>query len=90
MIIYDLAILELTELPLLIHDSYLLKQIAIEAIENIFKQYMNNDKQIFIAFDRASSYTTKTQEIIDDNCVIKLSNNGNELFGKSWNDKNKN
>ena len=90
MIIYDLAILELTELPLLIHDSCLLKQIANEAIENIFEQYMKNDKQVFIAFDRASSYTTKTQEIIDDNCVIKLSNNGNELFGKSWNDKNKN
>ena len=30
------------------------------------------------------------KEIIEKHCVIKLSNNGNELFGKSWNNKNKN
>ncbi len=87
LIIYDLVIFELTYLPILIHDSYLLKQIADEAIERIFEIYMNSKKQVFIAFDKASSYTEKTQKIIEDNFVIKLSGNGEELFGQSWANK---
>ena len=37
MIVYDLAVLSLTALPILVHDSYLLKQIQDISIEKILE-----------------------------------------------------
>ncbi|MCE3203419.1 DUF2326 domain-containing protein [Paenibacillus sonchi] len=87
MIVYDLSILELTGLPVLIHDSVVLKQIADEAIEKILIKYRTIDKQIFISFDKKAAYTKESQKILNDTKVLELSPNGGELFGKSWSDK---
>lgn len=45
MLVYDLAILELSALPLLIHDSFLLKQIQDTAVEKILELYEQAGKQ---------------------------------------------
>ncbi|HWO74640.1 MAG TPA: DUF2326 domain-containing protein [Bacillus sp. (in: firmicutes)] len=87
MVVYDLSILELTALPILIHDSVVLKQIADEAIEKILKKYKHVDKQIFISFDKKTAYTAESQKILMETKVLELSPNGNELFGRSWNNK---
>ncbi|OME10765.1 DUF2326 domain-containing protein [Paenibacillus odorifer] len=87
MIVYDLSILELTTLPVLIHDSVVLKQIADEAIEKILKKYKTINKQIFISFDKKAAYTKESQKILNETKVLELSPNGDELFGKSWSDK---
>ena len=87
MIIFDLSILNMTELPALIHDSYLLKQIADMPIEKLLQLYKQSSKQIFIALDKVSSYTDDSQKILNAQKVIELSNDGNELFGRSWSDK---
>ena len=87
MVVYDLSILELTQLPILIHDSVVLKQISDIAIEKILEKYLIVDKQIFISFDKITSYTSKSQEILKKNKVLALSAGGQELFGRSWNDK---
>lgn len=44
-----------------------------------------NNKQIFIAFDKKTSYSKETQNIVLRNKVLELAKNGNELFGKQWN-----
>lgn len=90
MIVYDLSVLELTELPILIHDSVLLKQISDEAIEKILLKYQSSKKQIFISLDKVSSYSEMSRKILQDCRVLELSADGNELFGRSWNDKNNN
>lgn len=87
MIVYDLSILELTTLPVLIHDSVVLKQIADEAIEKILEKYKTINKQIFISFDKKAAYTKESQKILNETKVLELSPNGGELFGKSWSDK---
>lgn len=87
MVVYDLSILELTQLPILIHDSVVLKQISDIAIEKILEKYLMANKQIFISFDRISSYTQKSQNILKSNKVLELSVGGQELFGRSWNDR---
>lgn len=87
MIVYDLSILKLTELPILLHDSVLLKQISDVAIEKILELYSNESKQIFISFDKLPAYTKKSQDILRANRVLELSIGGNELFGRSWNDR---
>ncbi|WDF50248.1 DUF2326 domain-containing protein [Paenibacillus sp. KACC 21273] len=87
MVVYDLSVLELTLLPILIHDSIVLKQIADIAVEKILKKYLKSDKQIFISFDKKKAYSAGSQKILIETKILELSPNGNELFGKSWNNK---
>lgn len=89
MILYDLAILNLTKLPFIIHDSLLFKNIEDERVVNIFNEYENTKKQIFVSFDKKNSYNNdELVKIIEKHKVIELSFGGNELFGKSWSIKN--
>ena len=81
MIVMDLATLELTSLPVLIHDSVCLKHISNESIEKIFEIYDNENKQIFVSIDKDTSYTSTTLKLIHKNEILKLSSGGNELFG---------
>ncbi len=87
MVVYDLSVLEMTALPILIHDSVVLKQISDEAIEKILFKYKESDKQIFISFDKKTAYSLESQKILKETKVLALSSNGNELFGRSWSSK---
>lgn len=89
MILYDLAILNLTKLPFIIHDSLLFKNIEDERVIKIFEEYKNTKKQIFVSFDKKNSYNSgDLVKIIENHKVTELSFGGNELFGKSWSIKN--
>lgn len=85
MIVLDIAVLSLTRLPILIHDSIILKQISDEAIDKILSKYDSfKGKQIFIALDKQESYFENTITILKKNKVLGLSGDGGELFGRSW------
>lgn len=84
LVIFDLALLELTFLPLLVHDSLIFKQVEDNAIENILNVYKTMNKQTFIAFDKQDAYTDNVKEILIDNTVIQLGPNQEALFGKTW------
>lgn len=88
LIVYDLAVLRLTALPILVHDSLLLKQIADSAIEEILKLYSSTGKQVIIALDKQSSYSPLTEQILEGHAVLNLAPDGQELFGRSWSLKN--
>lgn len=88
MILFDLAMLYLTNLPALAHDSLLLSNISIQATESLLKLYDQSkslNKQVFLAFDKASHYSQEAIKLLNENTVLKLSSNGNELYGISWN-----
>lgn len=85
MVIYDLAILYLTALPAIAHDSLILKNIGDGAIDGIMNIYARSRKQVFIAFDKQAAYRLDTQRILADNTVLKLSDGNCELYGESWN-----
>lgn len=87
LILFDLAVLKLTALPAVAHDSFMLKQIEDDVLEKLLELYSKSDKQVFIALDKETSYTEKTQQILSESVVLRLSPNGNELFGRSWNKK---
>ncbi len=86
LILFDLAMLELTAIPVIVHDSFLLKQIEDKAVEKLLELYAKSEKQIFITLDRSKSYTKRSQELLIDNCVLTLQPGGGELFGKAWNE----
>lgn len=87
MVLYDLGVLQETCLPILVHDSVLLKQIEDVAVEKILEMYKISEKQIFIALDKASSYSDQSRKILLEKKVLSLEPNGGELFGKSWSRK---
>jgi len=86
LVVFDLAMLELTKLPVIAHDSVMLKQIEADAIEKIMELYASTSKQVFIAMDKEGSYTEKAQEIMEASKVLQLSPGEGALFGRTWND----
>ncbi len=84
LVVFDISVLDLTKLCILVHDSVILKQISDHAIEKILELYIASQKQVIIAFDKQSSYSERTQKILDKNAILRLAPNGDELFGKSW------
>lgn len=84
MIVYDLAVLFTTALPALAHDSLLFKNLGKDVEDGIFRIYNSTKKQIFIAYDKQSDCRPETQKILEDNCVLRLSTNNCELYGRSW------
>lgn len=85
MVLYDLSVLALTSLPAIAHDSLILKNVSDGSIEGIMKIYERFQKQIFISFDKQDAYQDETRRIVRENTVLKLSDNGGELYGYSWN-----
>lgn len=86
LVVFDLAMLKLTKLPVIAHDSVMLKHIEDDAIEKIMEQYESTTKQVFIAIDKKGSYTPKAQKIMNATTVLQLSSGEGALFGRTWND----
>lgn len=87
LITFDLAVFHLTELPILIHDSHLFKNIGDEGVLGIIKVYsIEHNKQIFISLDKVQAYPKEVQQIVSDHQVIKITDK-EPLFGFKWNKK---
>lgn len=90
LILFDLAVLSLTKLPALIHDSYLLSNIRGKRLENLIKTYAKQiEKQIFLSIDETEKLNSDSADLINDEntCVIKLHHGGGELYGYYWGEK---
>ena len=88
LITFDLANLNISSIPFLVHDSLLLKNIekpVFSRIIDVYDQQKENGKQVFMAYDTLDSYSPATRQLIEKNAVLKLSPGGNELFGWAWN-----
>lgn len=85
MILYDLALLELTRLPFVIHDSILFKNLSDNRVIKIFEEYEKSEKQIFVSFDKKNSYESdELKKTIENHTAIELYAGSGELFGRSW------
>lgn len=80
---FDLSILRLTELPFIIHDSILFKNIEDLATDGIIRQYTKFDKQIFIAIDGINRLSEKSRKILNERCFLHLSES-RKLFNRDW------
>lgn len=83
LIILDLAILETTVLPFVIHDSFLFKNIENEAVAHLVELYVSMKKQSFIAIDEIKKYGRNAERLLLENKVIQLTAN-EVLFVKDW------
>lgn len=83
LVIYDLCIARSCPVPVLIHDSNILKKIDDAYLEPILLQYQQTGKQVFIVMDKVDSVPAGAQKILDDTTLMHLKD-GHELFGHSW------
>lgn len=83
LILLDLAFLETTNLPFLIHDSVLFKNIQNDAVAKLIELYEFTGKQTFIAIDEVGKYGTLAEKKLKAKKVIQL-DNANVLYIKDW------
>lgn len=84
---FDLAMLSLTRLPFVIHDSVIYKNIEVPATKRILRILAAvKSKQIFLSFDEAKKFGSKTEHLLKKFTVLKLSHN-DLLYTKDWRDK---
>jgi len=86
-VIFDLAIFALTDLPILIHDSPLYKNVENQVVANFIKEYARYQKQSFIALDEIDKYGVETATTLRANCVVELSDT-KVLYTEDWRHKN--
>lgn len=88
LITFDLANMEVSSIPFVIHDSDILDPIEKPALTEIIKEYdamKASNKQIFASFRSLDFYSEDAQKVILDRKVIELASGGKELFGWAWN-----
>lgn len=81
---FDLAMLSLTLLPFIIHDSVIYKNIEVRATSNILRILAAvKRKQIFLSFDESTKFGTATERVLRTHTVLKLSHD-DLLYNKDW------
>jgi len=83
LILLDIAFLELTKIPFLIHDSVLFKNIQNSAVAKLIDLYESIGKQTFIAIDEIQKYGENAELKLKEKSVIKLDNE-NVLYVRDW------
>lgn len=83
LILFDLAALETTDLPVLIHDSILYKNVENNAVAKLISLYISLGKQTFISIDEIKKYGSEAESLLRENKVLELSDN-KVLYIKDW------
>lgn len=86
LIVLDLAIFQTTNLPFLVHDSVLYKNVENMSVAKLLRVYADIRKQSFVAIDEVGKYGKATAEMTAARAVIKLSNSA-VLYTKDWRKK---
>lgn len=95
LLIFDYTLLKITDLPFLIHDSTLIKQVAYQPVGELIQEYVkakqliskaDEPKQIFFAFDGTQVYGSETERLIEETRVIGLQESTGALYGRTWGD----
>lgn len=94
LIVFDLAVLQSTPLPFLIHDSAIIKPVAFAPVHELLTIYAhsstltsgaNEPKQVFFSFDATKAYGTGAEDAVAENHIIHLDEGTEALYGFTWN-----
>jgi hypothetical protein len=83
LLVLDLAVFRSTELPVLIHDSILFKNIENKAVANLLNVYLASEKQSFIAIDEVEKYGDESAAMLRARAAIQLDDE-HVLYIKDW------
>jgi len=83
LVIFDLTVFLLTQLPFVAHDSVLFKNIENNSVAKLLQVYMRTEKQSFIAIDEIEKYGKDAASVLREHSVIQLDDR-NVLYVKDW------
>ena len=72
LVLFDLTIFLLTRLPILVHDTFIFKNIENDAVSRLLPVYLETQKQSFIALDEIEKYGAETVDILVKHRVLQL------------------
>ncbi|MGQ4533411.1 DUF2326 domain-containing protein [Dermabacteraceae bacterium P13138] len=88
LITFDIALLENSALPVIIHDSFMITNIEKATVERILQRYASiTNKQVFISIDEIDRYHDDIQQLITEHTRIELGEGEEALFGREWGTK---
>ena len=93
LITFDLANMEVSNIPFVVHDADLMDPIEKPTLTALIKYYdsvREQKKQAFVSFRSYEFYAEDIRPTIEKCKVIKLEAGGQELFGWAWNKENQN
>ena len=87
----DCVVMEVSSQGLMLHRTAgipfeigIFTNLGKDAVDGIMQIYNICDKQIFISYDKQDDCRPATKKILEDNCVLRLSTDNCELYGRSW------
>jgi hypothetical protein len=83
LVIFDLSIFSLTDLPILIHDTPLFKNVENQAVAKFVDEYRQFAKQSFLALDEIEKYGPEAEKALLENRVLQVSDKA-VLYTKDW------
>jgi len=83
LLLFDIALFNITSLPFIIHDSFLFKNVEVYVMSKIIDSYQRRKRQVFISIDEVNKYGKNIEAILHDHSVLKLSNES-MLYTKDW------
>lgn len=83
LVLFDLTIFLLTRLPILVHDTFIFKNIENDAVSRLLPVYLETEKQSFIALDEIEKYGAETVDILVKHRVLQLDTKS-LLYIKDW------
>ena len=84
LLLFDLALLQTTCLPTVVHDSYWFSNIKGNRAEKVFELHNAiTQKQIFISIDEVEKYSVDIQKMLYEKMVLLLESGGGELYGRN-------
>ena len=91
LLLFDLSLLQLTKLPVLIHDGFVRKELDTEREQDFIKLFSEEtEKQIFTEFDDIGKYRKEIQKLIKEKLqVLEIGSGKNGLYGRSLATKKK-
>jgi len=83
LVFLDLTVFLETQLPFVVHDTLLFKNIENDSVARLVKVYMQTTKQSFVALDEIDKYGAEAAALLYEQSVIQL-DNSHLLFIKDW------
>lgn len=83
LLVFDLTVFSQTEVPVLVHDSVLFKNIENDSVARLVAFYPKAGKQSFVAIDEVDKYGASAAATLRARKVIQL-DNSNVLYDKDW------
>jgi len=83
LVLFDIAVFSTTDLPFIIHDSVLFKNIQTDAVARIIELYGKESRQSFISIDEVEKYGVEASSILNSSKFLELADD-KVLYKKDW------